>query len=280
MLINMQAIAQQDNDKPFFRDVSSKYLDINMGVTNLSVRDFATSPLTYSGTLFNAGIGHLSFTRQREVEYGAKFGVGRGYYRNTEGVNVNNAASVYVLNAFYSRLYRINSISNSKWNFKVGGMADAMMDVRLNGAFQNAGYGYEMINTLFLSGKVTYMYERKSYDTTKVLFIKRVLRPRKVDVSYQLNVPFMNNALRNGYAYIGNESINTTPLFKEYDYLWFSGLRFTSELGYTNYMHNGNMWRASYLWHVLKTDDEFNRFEMAGHAFEFSLFFHLNKKPS
>lgn len=279
MILHLLAQAQ-DREQVLFRNIANKYLDINVGIQRLSVRDFATSPLIYKGTLISVGLGHLSTTSDREVEYGTKFGLGDVYYKREKGINVNTAATVYTLDAYYSRLYRINSISNNKWNFKIGGLADAMMDVRLNGSFQNAGYGYEVINTLFLSGKVTYRYERENTDTVKSLFIKRVLRPRRVDLSYRLNVPVMNNALRNGFAYIGNESINTTPLFKGYEYLWFSGLRFSSELAYTNYIHNGNRWRMSYIWHALKTDDAFNRFEMAGHTFEFSLFFHLNKNRS
>lgn len=276
VVLSFSATAQELSKKQI-RKQRPGFLQTGIGLNKFSVRDFATSPLTYKGVLFNFSLAHLAVDSAREVKYGMRLNIGGTKYTRTDGVDVKTNATIFLLGVNYYRLYGINSISNDKWNFKVGGMADANLAVRLNGDLMNAGYGYEMMNTLFLSGKVTRTFVRKEPVTYKLGFIKRTLKPRVIHLSYQLNLPVMHNALRNGYAYIGNESINEPILFNEYEYQPFTGVRFNSELAYTNVMHNGNRWRISYIWDAYTADDAFNRLEVANHLFEFSLLFRLNK---
>lgn len=156
-------------------------------------------------------------------------------------------------------------------------MFDANLDFRINDDLMNAGYGYEFFNTFFLSGKVTRRWERTETVHKKFLFIKYKRNPRIAMFSYQLNLPIMHNSLRNGFAYIGNEGLNTSPVFKEYEYKPFGGVRFYSELAYTRQMQNGNMWRVSYIWDAYTSGKGHNRFELSNHIAEVSLLFHLNK---
>lgn len=254
-----------------------KYVQLGVGLNFGSVRDFATSPITYSGALFNYSFARLNMDSKRETKLTVRFNNGSYGYSRADGIPTSDRTSVYLLSLNYYRLYRINKWSSDKWNIKAGGMFDVTSDVRINPSFMNAGYGYEVFNTLFLSGKVTRNFERTTTVHKKFLFIKYKLKPRLIQLSYQLNRPAMNGYARNGFAYIGNERINETPLFSEYQYKLFSGFRISSELAYTNRMHNGNMWRVAYLWDAYTTGGDHNRFEMANHIVEFSLLFHLNK---
>lgn len=254
-----------------------QYLQVGLGLNRGSLRDYATSPITYKGVLFNYSIGYLKMDTAREVKFTARFNNGRYKYKRTTGIQSDSRASMYVLYLNYYRLYRINKLSSSNWYVQVGGMFDANLDFRINDGLMNAGYGYESFNTFFLSGKVTRRWERTETVHKKFLFIKYKLNPRVALFSYQLNLPVMHNSLRNGFAYIGNEGLNTSPVFKEYEYKPFGGIRFCSELAYTRQMQNGNMWRISYLWDAYTSGRGYNRFELANHIAEFSLLFHLNK---
>lgn len=263
--------------KKQIRKERPKYLQVGMGLNRGSLRDFATSPITYKGVLFNYSVGYLKMDTAREVKFTARFNSGAYKYNRTEGIQSRSRASMYVLYLNYYRLYRLNKLSNSNWHIQAGGMFDANLDFRLNNDLMNAGYGYEFFNTFFLSGKVTRRWERTETVHKKFLFIKYKRNPRVALLSYQLNLPLMHNSLRNGFAYIGNEGLNTSPVFKEYEYKPFGGIRFCSELAYTRQMQNGNMWRVSYLWDAYTSGKGHNRFELSNHIAEVSLLFHLNK---
>lgn len=263
--------------KKQIRKERPQYLQVGLGLNRGSLRDYATSPITYKGVLFSYSIGYLKMDTAREVKFTARFNNGSYKYERTTGIQSNSRASMYVLYLNYYRLYRLNKLSNSNWYVQAGGMFDANLDFRINDGLMNAGYGYESFNTFFVSGKVTRRWERTETVHKKFLFIKYKLNPRIALFSYQLNLPVMHNSLRNGFAYIGNEGLNTSPVFKEYEYKPFGGIRFCSELAYTRQMQNGNMWRISYLWDAYTSGRGYNRFELSNHIAEFSLLFHLNK---
>lgn len=253
-----------------------QYIQAGFGLNKGSVRDFATSPITYKGVLLNYSLGLTRLDDRRESRATLRFNHGTYRHKSTQGVEVKSKTKVYALYANYMKLYRLNRISNDRWNFKLGGMGDVNMDVRYNEDLMNAGVGYEVFNTWFLSGKVSRVFRRQLGEVDRFLFFK-LKRPMVSMLSYQLNVPIMNNTIRNGFSYIGNESLNTIPLFKGYEAKAFSGIRLSSELSYTRQIQNGNMWRLSYLWDAYAVGEKFNRFEMAHHILEVSILFHLNK---
>lgn len=269
------ALAQDNAIPP--RKLRPDYVQVGFGLNKGSIRDFATSPVTYKGLQISYSLARLRMDTVKEVKTTLRFINGTYRFRNTAGTEVKSRATLYALYANYYRMYRLNGLSNSKWNFKLGGMADVNMDVRTNNDLMNAGVGYEVFNTFFLSGKVTHQYRQAEETKKKFLFIRYKARPHVSLWSYQINLPVMNNSIRNGFAYIGNESLDTFPLFKDYKVRAFSGTRFCSELAYTRQMQNGNLWRVSYLWDAYAAGKSFNRFEMANHIVEFSLLFHMDK---
>lgn len=277
-LVCLQAHAQEElPTRKDTRQQRPKYLQVGLGVNIGNMRDLATSPITYSGVLANYSMGYMKMDTARETKFTLRFNHGAYSYSRTEGVNISSRSSQYILFLNYYKLYELKKLSTSNWNFKLGGMADVTADVRINEDLLNAGIGYEVFNTFSLSGKVTRRFERKEAIAKKFWFIKYTLKPRVLLISYRLNVPVMNNVVRNGFAYVANEGINTTPLFKEYEAKAFTGFRISSELAYTYQLQNGNMFRFSYYWDAYAAGKEFNRFEAANHIIECSLLFHLNK---
>ena len=270
----------QETDMPTnkeMRKARPNYISIGMGLNRGSVRDFATSPLTYKGMLFNFSAGYQRYDDLRDTRLNFRFNFGGYKYKRETGIPTSSKASVFALFVNYAKLYRLNKYSNDKWNFKVGGMLDVVTDVRINPELLNAQLGYEIFNTLYASGKVTRKFVRTELKHKKFLFIKYKLKPRVAMLSYQLNLPIINGYARNGFAYLGNESIDGALLFNGYRYKIFSGFRMSSTLAFTRQMANGNMWRVSYVWDAYTTGGQQNRFEMANHIAEFSLLFHLNK---
>lgn len=258
-----------------------QYLQMGLGLNRGSMRDFATSPITYRGTLVNVSFGGMKLDEEREVRFYTRFNTGNYKYNRAEGYDIRTIANQKMTSFNYTRLYKINRFSDKKWNVKLGGALDVIADIRENNSLRNAGYGVEVFNTLFLSGKVTRSFIRKEATTTKIWFIKIKQRPRVILLSYQLNVPVINATIRNGYSYIYD--IPPGGLFnftKGYQFKVFSGMRFSSELAYTNMMHNGNAWRLSYIWDAFRTTGQYNRLEIANHIVEFSFLFHLNKNRS
>lgn len=276
LLAPVAATAQEYSNKQL-RKQRPDYLQVGVGLNRGSVRDFATSPITYKGVLANYSIARLRMDTARETKTTIRFNHGTYRYKKTEGVDVKSKTSVYILDLSYQKLYQLQKLSGKKWNVKLGGMADVNMDVRVNDDLMNAGVGYEVFNTFFLSGKATRIFRYEEATRKKFLFIKYKRRPHMSFLSYQLNLPVMNNTIRNGFAYIGNESLDTSPLFKGYEARAFSGIRVSSELAYTRQMQNGNMWRFSYFWDAYAVGEKFNRLEMANHIVELSLLFHLDK---
>ncbi len=276
-LLPLLALAQDEVEQQLtnkqVRKLRPKYLQVGMGLNSSNMRDFATSPLTYNGLLFNYSISRLNLGDKKEVKFTGRFNHGKYLYNRSEGIPVTTSANAYLLSLNYYRLYKIERWSNDDWNIKLGGMFDMTTDLRINPHLMNAGVGFELFNTLSLSGKVSRVFRRTETVHKKLLFIKYKLNPTVRTLSYQLNVPVVNGYYRNGFAYVQQGG----GLFSGYKYRLFSGFRLSSEFAYTHQMQNGNMWRLSYLWDAYTTGGTHNRFEMAHHILEFSLLFHLNK---
>ena len=105
--------------KKEIRKTRPTYINLNAGINFSQFRDFATSPLFYSGAVKTFSLSRLKMDDNRESEVGLSYGFGN--YNST----VNNTTSTSQLKRFainYSQLYAIQSLSSEKWNVKVGGL--------------------------------------------------------------------------------------------------------------------------------------------------------------
>ncbi len=249
------------------------YLEVGTGINISSLRDFATSPLVYVGPGFNATLGYTAKNEARETIINT---------RNAASIlistGVKELSSATVISSFisYSELFKINKWSSEKWNIKLGGTFDVTTNLRINPSLSNNSTGFEMINTLFASGKVTYDVSRKADILIQSGKYSRIARARKREICYQLNIPVMNNTFRNGYIYF-NPSVVVNDLnpFYGYKYKVFSGLRINSTFDYVMYMKNKNALKLTYAWDAYKTGGKLDKLYIANHVVLFSLLFNL-----
>ena len=250
------------------------YLFLSTGINLSNFRDFATSPLFYSGASIYGEIGFLKKDAKREVDMGASY----SYGKNTSLVGSNYAVSqVQSFAGYYSRLYQIPKWSDSTWNIKAGGMINLTGNYRYNSRLQNNGEGYEGVGNILASIKVERDLTRTQPKDKKFLFIKYHQNPRKMNLGFRLNVGVINSSFRNGYAYSDQSSVLNDPkIFGDYAFKMFSGFRMSSAIDYTIYLKNENAVRFSYVWDAYKTGGDFDPFEMASHVFKFTLLFKTN----
>jgi hypothetical protein len=266
------SVATKDNPKKN----RSAYIGITTGIGFSNFRDFATSPLIYHGIPKYISASFIRANKFRETEF--RISGSMGAYAISVGNETTSSATSF-FNLYYSRLYRMNKISNDKWNIKLGGTYKLTGDLRSNPSLQNNSTGLEFFSTFFASVKVTNDISRKVSKNKKFLWIKYQVNPRKRSLSYHFNLGVVNSTFRNGYSYNGQAGVlNKTGLFDGYEMHLFSGFRLSSEFDYTIYLKNKNAIQLSYIWDAAKTGGDLDKFEIAHHVFKITFLFNTNNK--
>lgn len=256
-------------NQPEFKQENAKYIRIEAGFNTVKFRDFATSPLFYSGPLKKFGLSSLKEMDGKERELAVSYSFGNATNLTND---LLSQSQVQIYDLYYSKLYPVKSIEN--WDLKVGGMWQNTMHIRNNPSFQNNAFGLEVFSTLFASAKASKDISNKTSKEFKVLFIPFRFKPRKRELSFRLNLAVMNNTYRNGYVYAGQGDItNNGTLFDDYKLNFFSGYRFGTELNYRVYLKNKNAIQIGYAFDGYKTGGKFDKFEMAQHNLKISLLF-------
>jgi len=253
-------------NRPTYRGTSLFGLGIG------SFRDFATSPLIYSGISISSSRFQISMDTQRETEWGSSLSV--GFFGSI--FNDHTSFSTVISPAiYYSELYELKKLSSDKLNVKVGGLINVTSNVRINQGLLNNATGFELIPTLFGSIKGTLDVSRKKERSKKFLFFKYKLDKRKKTLALRLNTGLVNSSYRNGYVYAGQSALLNDPdVFDDYQFKVFSGFRMSSSLDYTLYSRKTtNAVQISYVWDAYKTGGDLDQFEMAQHALRFTLLF-------
>ena len=247
------------------------YLSLGVG----SFRDFATSPLIYSGISLSSGGFKLKIDEERETKFGMPITV--GFFGTSVGDH-SSSSTLISFSPYYSKLYQIKKWSSDKFNVKVGGMLQATMNLRTNVDLANNGIGLEIIPTLFGSAQGTWDVSRNVDKDKKFLFFKYKLLKRKKSLAFRFNTGLINASYRNGYAYSGQSFLLNEPkAFDGYEFKAFSGFRMSSSLDYTLYSRKTtNAVQISYVWDALRTGGDLDKFEMAQHAIRLTLLFNTH----
>ena len=274
--IPISAYSQNETTEPTGKAMSKirpAYLNIGFGLNISNFRDFATSPLIYSGKPLYASLAHIDIDDKRESHFIVSYAFGK--YRN----NFNQHEMISDVNTIslnYLELFQIQKFSNSKFNFKAGGQLNSTVNFRNNEQLFNNSDGVDIISTLFGSVKATLHLSRKVERHIKFLIINYIAKKRVRKLSYTLNIGLVNSSYRNGFAYTNPSApLNEDKFFAEYQFRIFSGVRLSSTLDYTVYLNNKNAIQLSYLWDAYKTGENHGQFEMAAHVFKCSLLFSL-----
>ncbi len=249
------------------------YLGIAFGVNNSSFRDFATSPLFYSGSPAYISISHIDMDAQRESTFRFSFSAGN-YISKFNSHGAVSTVRTFALN--YQELFELPSISSDKINVKVGGQINSTFNIRRNARLLNNSTGIELIANLFGSIQTTIDVSRKRDKNFKFLFSNFKLKKRKRMLGFKLDAGIVNSSFRNGFIYTSHAAITNNDNFYEgYQFHIFSGYRINSNLNYTTWLQNGNALRFSYLWDVFSTGHNPDAFEMVQHIFKLSFLYNI-----
>ncbi len=250
-----------------------EYIVISAGYNAASFRDFATSPLFYSGSAVYTSLAHTDIDLVRESSFTASYSTGN-FVADFNETDLKSKVHTFSLN--FLELFQLQSLSSSSFNIKLGGQFNSTMNIRNNEKLLNNSEGVDLISTLFASAKGTLDISRKKTTEKKFLFIRYTAKKRVRKLSYTLNVGCINSSYRNGFAYTSSSApINDDAFFSDYEFRIFRGFRINSALNYTLFMENKNAIQFSYLWDAYRTGGHHDNFEMAAHTIKCSLLFGL-----
>ncbi|GAB5465855.1 MAG: hypothetical protein Kapaf2KO_12910 [Candidatus Kapaibacteriales bacterium] len=255
----LQTSSADTDTTPSYWEKAS-FIDVGLGLGYSNFRDFATSPLVYSGMPILVSIGYVENDERKDSKIAFSYAFGN--YDN----DFNNHITESNVNTFtlsYYELFQIQQLSSQDFNFKIGGHINSTANLRQNEDLFNNSVGFEVISTLFLKAKGTLFFD---------LFNKF----KNHSTSLSLDIGALNTSYRNGYAYtIHAPVLNSDDIFSDYEFNIFSGFRMMSSLDYTIPLENGNAYQFSYLWDSYFTGGDYDEFEMASHFLKVSILFSL-----
>ncbi len=255
-------------DSTDIRVQNRTYIHLGLGGSRATVRDFATSPLFYTGYLGSLSIGFSRVIPKRESRI--DFRADAGYL---EG---NSALTMFVYRATMHHLWTLPILSNDRFKTSWGGMADVSMIERRHPGYGNNSYGLDLLSTVFASAKTRFQFDRKEKKEKKFLFIRYTLHPVQHDLSFQLAVPLLNSSYRNGFNHLRGGPEPGTNVFTDYRFRAHSGWRLATEIAYTRHLRNGNGLRLAYMWDANSNPGHFEKLEVAQHTLQFIFLFRAN----
>jgi hypothetical protein len=274
-------VAASDSVKPAVR-----YWQSSLGLSNPVYRDYATSPLYYSGVGFNINTGWLKRSAKKERLFEMLISAAP----TSAKIPASNYLERSVTSTFtqfsmrYLKLYELKSLSKGTSHYKVGFALLSTQHFRTNKFLQNNALGIENISNVMLAGQYMRDVSRKSEKKVNLLFFKPTLKPVKRDLRFQLSVGVLNFNYRPSYAfaYEGYLTSNTNPLsWILNNYSWsLNGWRTQGELELLTYLEGGNARSWSYVWSAMHVPGRFETFQMAVHQIKYTVFFQRTKKKS
>ncbi|HZH86353.1 MAG TPA: hypothetical protein VFD77_03485 [Brumimicrobium sp.] len=278
----------QERDSLNLQEIDSPinyYTQLSVGLNNPMYRDFATSPLFYSGFGLDLSAAWLKRADKRERIFEIGLGISAQSPRVPESnfIQAGGLAIFGNLRFFYQELWKLEALSNAKNNTKVGGAVITTQNIRVNTALQNNAMGLENLLNIMASAQWTRDISRTEAKQLKLWFIKPTLKPVKRDLRFLLNVGVLNFNYRPGYAYSYDSEMNgtdTNPVSWVFsNYKWsLNGFRLKTQLEYIKYLPNGNARSLSYVWEAAHAPGKHEAFQMASHRLQYTIHFHTKKR--
>lgn len=261
------------------------YTLLSVGLTNPIFRDFATSPLFYSGIGIELSAASLKRSDERERFFEVSFGISAQNARVPQSnyIQTGSFGGYGKFNIFYQELWKIETLSDKKNNVKVGGAINITQNIRANPGLQNNTMGLENISNLMVSAQYSRDISRTEDKQLNLWFFKPTLKTAKRDLRLLLNVGVLNFNYRPGYAYAYDSEINgmeTNPVqwaFANYK-LSLNGWRLKTQLEYVKYLQNGNARSLSYVWEAATAPGKFEDFQMASHQLRYTIYFNTKTR--
>jgi len=257
---------------------SARFRSFSQSLEFYSFRDFATSPLFYSGV--KAGLVHYSRTIETSVnahQWDLHVRAGTAASLGTTSENTATSTGGH-LSLSYRYLHKLNRLDHRVTQVQLGGTLLSTQNIRVNPALQNNNPGVENVSNLMLSAKLVREVPRTSPKTIDFYLFKKTFQPVYRQLHVAADVGVLNLNYRPGYAYVYEDEINGTEtnmfayLFSDYR-LSFNGWRLRTETGWTRYLKNGNAIRYAYHWDALHAPGRFEAYQQASHTFGLTYMF-------
>lgn len=283
LLLSAQVYSQKRDSLDTIKNKlpSNFYSVLSIGLTSPLYRDFATSPLFYRGLGINLNTAWLRRNDKRERIFRVDLGFSALIPRVPKSKLIQPGGLAYYgnLTLYYHQLWKIEALSNEKFNMKVGGALNITQNVRGNPVLQNNAMGLENLSNLMASAQVTMDISRKTPKEYK----RFTLKPVKRELRLLVNVGVLNFNYRPGYAYTYDSEMNGTKsrpvawAFSNYK-LTLNGWRINTELEFIKYLPNRNARAWSYVWEAAHAKGRYEPFQMASHRIQYTLYFHSKKR--
>ncbi len=253
-----------------------RYLALSFGSNSYWNRDYATSPIGYSGTIPNGEIAYRS-TGERKIEEIVVGFSGGNIYGETDFARYQSLAlSGYVA---YNWLTPI-AFKPPKWDLNIGVNNFFTFNNRINSNYFNAAYNFDYLNSTSLAARV--QTRIKYAKGQKTLFRKRKGRNTDlwVDWNMQLNLPLLFLYTRPYYSVVedftdGKDDDATSDIqVGWYPDVW----RYTFKTEVVWHLKNGNGIQMKYLYDMYQIDNPSNTVQSAQHMFNLGILFKLDKK--
>lgn len=283
----MQAYSQNQevNDPISKLNTYKDYRVLSVSGAHPVYRDFATSPLFYRGGGFNLSTARLSRSDERErlTQISLGFSPMFAHVPQSDFIQPSSMAFFTNMKFHFHQLWKLESLSSEKNNFKLGGALRSSQHIRINPSLQNNALGLENITNFMLASHIIRDISRVEARTMNLWLFETTLRPIKRDLKFHFNAGILNFNYRPGYAYSYDselEGLETNPLswiLDNYKWSW-NGWRFTTELEYISYLPNGNAYSWTYVWDAAHAPGRYEAFQVANHQIKFSYYFHTPKR--
>jgi hypothetical protein len=278
-----KSASTSDNDKAKVQ--SDYYSVLSVGANSPIYRDFATSPLFYSGLGLGVQKGWLKRSEERErlFDIGIVANTVSAQIPESNFLQPSTSGFFGQLNLRYLQLWELKKLSNKNNNIKLGGVLRTTQNFRLNTNLFNNATGLENMTNVMASGKITRDVSRKTERTLNLWLFKSTLKPVKRELRFQIDVGILNLNYRPGYAYTyAGElvGLETNPLnWVLSNYRWsLNGWRFNAEWEYITYLPNGNATSWSYVWDAANAPGRFESFQMASHQIRYTYYFNTKTR--
>ncbi len=247
----------------------SEFTKLSIGASQVQFRDFATSPLVYSGSAVFGDFGSYTVRGTAVTEYGSHFVTGGA--SDPYGAAFSSVTAVHL---YYGKLYQVAK-PFKYGQIHVGGFLEGTGLLRTNNRLMNNGLGIELAPALYASGKLTRDVSRKrNFVWQPIPFLSGIrFKERSRTVSFRLNAGLVNGGYRNGYAYSGQSALlNNFELFEDYTYNATAGLRFSGECSLTTELGTKNRIEYSYYFQQFALNG-YDRFEWMQQGIKMSIYF-------
>jgi hypothetical protein len=281
LMASPESIAQTEyGDKSF----SQRNLLLSSGLGSASYRDFATSPLFYSGPGANLYLGWQDLNENRELNLGISMITHLTLARVPESdfFSVNAMGVLASLEGNFSYLRNLPSNFGDQYNLKAGGTLLGTQNLRNNPRLDNSSTGVETLANLMLSGKIEKDISRTEEKVKRFFFLQFYQRPVRRMLTFQVDAGVLNFNHRPSYNYVyfgPIDGTNTEVLPYVLDgYSWsMNGWRLRTRLEYIRYNSSGNGRKIAYAWDVLNAPGKHAAFQMAVHRFEYIILINNNR---